>query len=146
MRQWNESKRVSSFELRSGPLLLRNVRFLVLETDYDEFILGRPLVEELGINIEDRLDQVRSKIHDRDFIHVAGVGEQKQESRDFHISASQAGSETPSGVDQRGAIYHGMPEVDPSDPNIPVLPFGIDSGEDIGAEINNLLDRVVESA
>lgn len=46
-----KSKFTSELKLSVGPLKLRNILWLVSERKMDEVLLGRPLMEELGLDV-----------------------------------------------------------------------------------------------
>jgi hypothetical protein len=60
-------------QLSAGPLRLRHVTWLVAEHDMEEVLLGRPLLDLLGLNAETHLNQVRSKYQDLDCSNVESV-------------------------------------------------------------------------
>ncbi len=105
--------------LETGPLLLRNVWFLILDIDYNEFIVGRPLPQELGVDVVKQLDEAREWAHDVDFSHVKGNPNESRLSR---------------------AIS--MPDVaDPFEPDMPEAPFGADDPSGLANEIQAMLAR-----
>jgi Aspartyl protease len=62
-----------TLQLEAGPLRMRNVRFLVLEADFDEVLLGRPIMNLLGIDVTGHLNTVRTEFHDMDFSGVHSI-------------------------------------------------------------------------
>jgi hypothetical protein len=53
--------------LAAGLLRLRNIKFLVLDGDFDEVLLGRQLMTKLGIDVTMHLNSVRHEFQDTDF-------------------------------------------------------------------------------
>ena len=56
--------------LAAGPLRLRNCKWLVAEHAMDEVLIGRPLLEALGLNTAEHLSSVREEYHDLDCSHI----------------------------------------------------------------------------
>jgi hypothetical protein len=54
----------------SGPLCMREVRQIIVEEDMDHPLIGRPVLDEMGIVASQHLDYVRDKFHLRDFSHI----------------------------------------------------------------------------
>ena len=103
----------------TGPLLLRNVWFLILDIDYDESIVGRPLLQELGVDVVKQLDEAREWAHDVDFGHVKGDPTQSLLSRAMSV-----------------------PDVsDPFEPDMPDAPFGADDPMELAKEVRAMLAR-----
>lgn len=63
-----------TLQLEAGPLRMRNVQFLVLEEDFDEVLLGRPIMNMLGIDVTEHLNTVRVEFNDMDFSEVHSIG------------------------------------------------------------------------
>jgi hypothetical protein len=59
--------------LAAGPLRLRNCKWLVVEHGMDEILLGRPLLEALGLNAQEHLSTVRHDFHNMDCSHVQSL-------------------------------------------------------------------------
>jgi hypothetical protein len=57
-------------QLPSGPLRLRNVKWLVADKSMDEVLLGRPLLKELGLDAPSHLSANRQEYHDMDCVYV----------------------------------------------------------------------------
>jgi hypothetical protein len=60
-------------QLSAGPLRLRNVQWLVVEQEMDEVLLGRPLLNELGIDAPTHLASVRDMFQDLDCSKIPSV-------------------------------------------------------------------------
>jgi hypothetical protein len=52
--------------LAAGPLCLRNCKWLIAEHEMDEVLLGRPLLEALGLNAQEHLSSVRDDYQNMD--------------------------------------------------------------------------------
>jgi hypothetical protein len=71
-----EKARVNfTMQLDAGPLRLRNVEFLILDTEFEEVLLGRPLMKLLGIDVNAHLNSVRNEFHDHDFSDAPSLGQ-----------------------------------------------------------------------
>jgi hypothetical protein len=88
-----------TLHLSDGPLRLRNVRWLVSENDMDEVLLGRPLLETLGLDAPTHLEAVRDNYHDLDCSKIASPSDVSKLSR--LLTRRQAGEvevDMPSGA------------------------------------------------
>jgi hypothetical protein len=56
--------------LPSGPIRLRNVRWLVADQSMENVLLGRPLLKELGLDTPSHLSANRQEYHDMDCAYV----------------------------------------------------------------------------
>jgi hypothetical protein len=54
----------------SGPLCMLAVRHVIVEEDMDHPLIGRPVLDEMGIVASQHLDSVRDKFHLHDFSHI----------------------------------------------------------------------------
>jgi hypothetical protein len=54
----------------SGLLCMRGVRQIIVEEDMDHPLIGRPVLDEMGIVASQHLDSVRDKFHLHDFTHI----------------------------------------------------------------------------
>jgi hypothetical protein len=54
----------------SGPLCMRGVRQIIVEEDMDHPLIGRPVLDEMGVVASQYLDSVRDKFHLHDFSHI----------------------------------------------------------------------------
>jgi hypothetical protein len=54
----------------SGPLCMREVRQIIVEEDMDHPLIGRPVLDEMGVEASQHLDAVRDKLHLHDFSHI----------------------------------------------------------------------------
>jgi Aspartyl protease len=61
-------------KLRAGPLRLRNLIVLVMDGDFDEVLLGRPLLQEIGIDISARLNSRLEELQDADLEDLPVLG------------------------------------------------------------------------
>jgi hypothetical protein len=53
-----------------GPLCMRGVRQIIVEEDMDHPLIGRPVLDEMGLVASQHLDSVRDKFHLHDFSHI----------------------------------------------------------------------------
>jgi hypothetical protein len=51
------------------------VEFLILETGFEEVLLGHPLMKLLGIDVNAHLNSVRKEFHDREFSDAPSLGQ-----------------------------------------------------------------------
>jgi hypothetical protein len=61
-----QAKLTMELQLPAGPLRLQNVKWLVAKNDMDEVLLGRPLLNALGIDAEAHQAAVRDTFQDLD--------------------------------------------------------------------------------
>jgi hypothetical protein len=54
----------------SGPLCMREVRQIIVEEDMDHPLIGRPVLDEMGLVASQHLDSERDKFHLHDFSHT----------------------------------------------------------------------------
>jgi hypothetical protein len=54
----------------SGPLCMRGVPQIIVEQDMDHPLIGRPVLDEMGIVASQHLDSVRDKFHLQDFCQI----------------------------------------------------------------------------
>jgi hypothetical protein len=54
----------------SGPLCMRGVQQIIVEEDMDHPLIGRPVLDEMGVVASQHLDSVRDKFHLHDFSHI----------------------------------------------------------------------------
>jgi hypothetical protein len=52
------------------PLCMRGVRQTIVEEEMDHPLIGRPVLDEMGVVESQHLDSVRDKIHLHDFSHI----------------------------------------------------------------------------
>jgi hypothetical protein len=89
--------------LSSGPLRLRNVKWLVAENGMDEVLLGRPLLKALGLDAPSHLEAVRENCQDLDCSKIAtvnGTGRLSRvlTSREYRVLAERETSFPEGGV------------------------------------------------
>ena len=60
----------TTLKTNSGPLMLRNIEYLVFNHDMDEVLLSRPVLQSLGFNLEEHLSKVRQNFHETDFSDI----------------------------------------------------------------------------
>jgi hypothetical protein len=51
---------------------MRGVRQIIVEEDMDHLLIGRPVLDEMGIVACQHLDSVRDKFHLQDISHIGG--------------------------------------------------------------------------
>jgi hypothetical protein len=94
-----QAKLTMELQLHAGPLRLRNVKWLVAENDMDEVLLGRPLLNALGIDAEAHLAAVRDTFQDLDCETIPSVVAGGRLSRILihrdHTSQGYGGTEPP---------------------------------------------------
>ena len=140
-------------KLRTGPLMLRNVRFLVLDAPYEEVILGRPLMTAFGIDFKERLNEIRSWAHNKSFAYIKGVGEdgvlpQGQLSRALIDVVTKTTTQPISPSQSNGpttAIHHGMSDSDPFINDGPITAFGEEDPRKLKSEVEALRERAKEN-
>jgi hypothetical protein len=54
----------------SGSLCMRGVRQIIVEENMDHPLIGRPVLDEMGLVASQHLDSVRDKFHLLDFTHI----------------------------------------------------------------------------
>jgi hypothetical protein len=57
----------------SGPLCMHGVRQIIVEEDMDHPLIGRPVLDEMGLVESQHLNSVRDKLHLHDFSHIREV-------------------------------------------------------------------------
>jgi hypothetical protein len=54
----------------TGPLCARGVRQIIVEEDMNHPLIGRPVLDDMGIEASQHLDSVRDKFHLHNFSHI----------------------------------------------------------------------------
>lgn len=78
---FKETKKAGIFitlDTNCGPLLLRNVEFLVFFENIPEVLLSSPLLQSFGCDLDKHLAAVRDTFHDADFSQIGFSGTLEQ--------------------------------------------------------------------
>jgi hypothetical protein len=59
--------------LAAGPLRLRNCKWLIVEHDMDEVLIGRPLLQSLGLDAAEHLSEVRDEYNNMDCSQIPSL-------------------------------------------------------------------------
>ena len=60
-------------QLTAGPLRLRNCKWLIVEHDMDEVLIGRPLLQALGLDAAEHLSAVRDEYNNMDCSQIPSL-------------------------------------------------------------------------
>jgi hypothetical protein len=122
-------------QLHAGPLRLRNLKWLVAENDMDEVLLGRPLLNALGIDAEAHLAAVRDIFQDLDCETIPSVVAGGRLSRILihrdHTSQGYGGTEPPTDT---------SPDTSPTESGSPATPVVYGDRDHDPIENGSLLD------
>jgi hypothetical protein len=146
-----------TLQLEAGPLRMRKVQFLVLGADFDEVLLGRPILNTLGIDVAEHLNTVRTEFHEHDFSDVTSLemGSSGTLARVLFTNAHSTSEPVQADLENESTlaqlheatfhIVHGNTESFDGITDTPSIPIGTDSAGEVAAALDARIELAVNN-